>query len=112
MTEAQALASLASISNPTRLRILRLLVTAGSAGVAAGALAEHIGATPSRASFHLSNMSDAGLITFERAGQRVTYKVDFDAVGGLIRYLIDDCCGRDAKVIACCLPRGEEDGRG
>lgn len=104
MNEDEALASLAAISNPARLRMLRALVAAGPSGLTAGGLAEEIGATPSRASFHLSNLSAAGLVTFERSAQRITYRVDFDAMGGLIRYLIDDCCGRDATVVACCLP--------
>ena len=104
MTEENAIASLSSISNLTRLRILRALVVAGPEGMTAGDIAEHVDATPSRASFHLSNMSDAGLIKFERSARQVTYSVDFDAIGELMRFLVDDCCRNDARVIECCVP--------
>lgn len=102
MDEAQALVSLASISSATRLRIVKVLVAAGPAGMAAGEIAEAVGATPSRASFHLANLAEAGLIGSERSARQVTYRVNFDALGGLIRFLVEDCCRGDARLIACC----------
>ena len=105
MDEEHAIASLSSISNQTRLRVLKALVAAGSTGMTAGDIAAKVGATPSRASFHLANMSETGLITSERAARQVIYRIDFDAVGELVRYLVDDCCRNDARVVACCMPR-------
>lgn len=106
MTEDQAIASLSAISSPTRLRMLRALVAAGGAGLAAGAIAEKVGATPSRASFHLANLADAGLVTSERVARQITYFANFEAMGALIRYLVEDCCRNDARVIGCCPPGG------
>lgn len=106
MNEADALAAFASISSVTRLRILKRLVEAGSSGLTAGDIADAVGATPSRTSFHLSNMSDAGLVTSSRQARRITYRIDFTTVGALIRYLLEDCCNNNETVRACCLPGG------
>ena len=104
MNETGALAAFASISSATRLRILKRLVEAGSDGLTAGEIAEAAGATPSRTSFHLSNMSDAGLVTSTRQARQITYRVDFAAVGALMRYLLEDCCKNNPTVRACCTP--------
>ncbi len=107
MNETDALAALSSISSATRLRILRKLVTAGSEGMTAGEIAEFAGATPSRASFHLSNLAEAGLITSNRQSRQITYRADFSAMGALIRYLLEDCCNNNETVRACCQPGGK-----
>lgn len=52
MDESKALAALVALSQETRLRNIRLLVTAGPEGMAAGAIGEALGgATTSRLSF-------------------------------------------------------------
>jgi len=107
MQEAEALAALSSISSETRLRILKKLVAAGPDGLTAGAIAEDIGASPSRASFHLSNMAEAGLLASSRLSRQINYRVDFAAMGALIRYLLEDCCNNNETVRACCQPSGK-----
>ena len=104
MNETDALAAFASISSAMRLRILKGLVEAGNDGLSAGEIAESVGATPSKTSFHLSNMSDAGLVTSKRHARQITYRIDFATVGALMRYLLEDCCNNNATVRACCLP--------
>jgi DNA-binding transcriptional ArsR family regulator len=106
MTEADALAALSAISSKTRLRILKKLVAAGPDGLTAGEIAADVGATPSRASFHLSNLAEAGLVSSSRQSRQITYRVDFAAMGGLIRFLLEDCCNNNATVRACCQPGG------
>ena len=104
MNEADALAAFSSISSATRLRILKMLVEAGSGGLSAGEIAVAVDATPSRTSFHLSNMADAGLVISSRSARQITYRLDFEAIGALMRYLLEDCCGNNATVRACCMP--------
>ncbi len=104
MEEPRALTALAAMANPTRLRILRALVAAEPQGLTAGQLAETAEATPSRASFHLSNLADAGLVSSTRNAREITYRVEFAAIGGLIDYIIRDCCRNNQTVIACCAP--------
>ncbi|WP_029061021.1 metalloregulator ArsR/SmtB family transcription factor [Labrenzia sp. DG1229] len=106
MNETDALAAFASISSATRLRILKLLVEAGSNGLSAGEIAAAVGATPSRTSFHLSNMSEAGLVASSRLARQITYRLDFEVIGALMRYVLEDCCKNNATVRACCVADG------
>lgn len=105
MTETQSLAALSALANQTRLRILKALVKAGPRGLPAGEIAAAVAASPSRTSFHLSNMAEAGLVTQERAARTITYRVDFAAMGALLGYLLHDCCAGDPRVQDCCGPR-------
>lgn len=104
MKEDAALAALAAMANPTRLRILRALVAAEPQGLTAGQLAEIAQATPSRASFHLSGLADAGLVSSTRHAREITYRVEFAAIGALVDYIIRDCCQNNQTVVACCAP--------
>jgi DNA-binding transcriptional ArsR family regulator len=103
MNESETLTAFASLSNSTRLRILKELAKAGPDGRLAGDLAISVGASPSRASFHLSNLAAAGLVTSSQTARQVTYRADFDAIGGMIKYFMDDCCSQNATVRACCI---------
>ncbi len=104
MTEDQAAAALDALSQPVRLRMLRHLVRCGPAGARAGALARAVGVAPSLASFHLSTLTQAGLVGAERMSRTVVYTADFAALGGLVGYLVNDCCAADPRVAACCAP--------
>lgn len=93
MTESDALTAFAALSQETRLRVLRLLVSAGPEGMAAGALGEAVGgASSSRLAFHLAALEAAGLIASRRAGRFVIYAAVFPALTGLIGFLMRDCC--------------------
>jgi DNA-binding transcriptional ArsR family regulator len=92
MDEKQALEAFASLSQETRLQIVRLLVQAGPNGMPAGAIGEAVAASSSRVSFHLSHLERAGLIQSRRDARSIIYNVSFDALSGLVRFLMDDCC--------------------
>lgn len=104
MNENQVVAALSALSQETRLRMVRYLVTQGPNGASAGDVAEAAGASSSRASFHLNALAQAGLITATRASRSIIYRVDFSAMGALIAYLIEDCCQNDPAVVSCCAP--------
>ena len=105
MNESQALDALAAMAESTRLRILRFLVTRGAQGASAGEIAKAVDASSSRNSFHLSNLTQSGLISSEKQSRKVIYRVEFDALGGLIAYLLEECCAGHPKVLACCTPK-------
>jgi DNA-binding transcriptional ArsR family regulator len=100
LDEMQALDAFAALSQPTRLRMLRALVVAGRDGMAAGAVAEAVGASPSSASFHLSHLERAGLVASRREARSIVYAVSFDAVAGLVAFLMHDCCRGHPEVRA------------
>lgn len=104
MNEDLAMAAFAALSNKTRLKIIRALVSAGTTGLSAGDLADAAGASPSRASFHLSALAEAGLVTSQREARTIIYRVSFEGLGGLVSFLMEDCCGNDPRVLACCAP--------
>lgn len=92
MEERQALTAFGALSQETRLRILRLLVVAGPEGLAAGVIAEQAGVSASNISFHIKELERAGLVTSRRESRSILYSVDFDALNGLVRFLMEDCC--------------------
>ena len=70
--------------------------------LAAGDIARRVSASPSQMSFHLSALTDAGLIVSERDSRRIVYRARFERIGALVDFLLDDCCGGDPAVRACC----------
>lgn len=111
MTETQALAAFSALSQETRLRIVRLLVAAGPAGLPAGAIGEAMdGSSSSRMSFHLGQLEQAGLVSSRREGRSIVYAAAYPALSALIAFLMRDCCqGRPevcnpavAALASCC----------
>ena len=93
--------ALDALAHETRLRVFRLLVKAGPTGLTAGAIADELGALPNTMSSHLAKWHRAGIVTSERDGRHVIYRADFDAIGQLIVYLMEDCCNGNVEV---CTP--------
>lgn len=114
MDERQALFAFGAMSQETRLRIVRLLVKAGPDGVAAGDIASAMEVSPSNVSFHLKELERAGLIAARRASRSIVYSADFEALSGLIRFLMEDCCSGRPEICepalapACCVPAALE----
>ncbi len=75
MEERQALSAFAALSQETRLRIVRLLVQAGPAGMPAGAVAEAAGVSASNVSFHLKELTQAGLASAKRRPARLSTRL-------------------------------------
>jgi ArsR family transcriptional regulator len=102
MRESQALLAFAALSQETRMRIVRKLVKAGDSGLASGALAEAMKTSPANISFHLGQLESAGLVKSRRESRSIFYVANYEALGALIQFLMEDCCSSDARVLACC----------
>ncbi len=93
MDKTTALAAFAALSQPTRLDAFRLLVRAGPEGIAAGRIAGALCVRQNTLSSNLAVLRHAGLVRAAREGRSIRYSVDFDAVSGLLRFLLEECCG-------------------
>ena len=108
MDKDQALAAFSALSHPDRLDLIRLLVEQGPEGMAAGEIGKALGGmAASRLSFHLGILEGAGLINSRKAARNVIYAARTDRLGGLLRYLMRDCCASHPAILACCGPQGE-----
>ncbi len=87
-----AVLQLSSIAQEARLAIFRLLVQAGADGFPAGNIAESLQIPASTLSFHLKELSHAGLINARQDGRFIYYSANYDAMNGLLAYLIENCC--------------------
>lgn len=85
--------ALGALAQEHRLATFRLLVQAGTEGMAAGVLAERLGLPASSMSFHLAQLSNAGLVTQRRQSRSIIYAADYAAMGALMGYLTENCCG-------------------
>lgn len=92
METKQAIAALAALAQESRLAIFRLLVRTGPAGMIASKISEELGIAPSSLSFHLKELSHAGLVSGRQAGRFVIYAAHFETMNGLLAFLTDSCC--------------------
>jgi ArsR family transcriptional regulator len=93
MEAALAVRALGALAHDHRLAAFRLLVQAGSEGLPAGVIAERLGLAPSSLSFHLTALVHAGLVSQRRQSRLVLYRADYAAMGALMGYLTENCCG-------------------
>lgn len=114
----QALIVFDALSQETRLRAFRLLVEAGPEGLPAGVISEQLNTPHNTMSFHLNHLVNAGIVSSEKQGRSVIYSADFEAMRGLIAFMVEDCCSRDManirqdaatgcsviELAACCTP--------
>jgi len=96
-----AVAALGALAHDTRLALFRLLVERGPNGLAAGAIAAALGVPSSSLTFHLQQLTHAGLITQRRMSRQLIYAVDFAAMNGLMGYLTENCCGGQSCAPVC-----------
>lgn len=102
MEHNSATHALAALGHATRLSVFRLLVQAGRSGRLAGEIAAELGLPGATLSFHLKELSAAGLVSAEPRGRSICYRADFEAMNGLIGYLTENCCAGEAD----CGPAG------
>lgn len=93
MDTKAVLAGLAALAQESRLAVFRLLIQAGPTGMAASKIAEHLDIAPSSLSFHLKELSHAGLLASRQDGRFVIYTANVDTMNGLIGFLTENCCG-------------------
>ena len=105
MKSLDAVNRLYALAQESRLAIFRLLVQKGPDGLSAGDIAERLKLAPATLSFHLKELSSAGLLTARQEGRFIYYAPDFAEMNALVAYLTENCCGGAACDVACAPPK-------
>ena len=92
MDASQAVSALGALAQEHRLALFKLLVQAGPEGMPAGRIAEALGVPNSSLSFHLTQLTNAGLITPQRQGRSLIYSADYATMNAVVGYLMENCC--------------------
>src|SRR5207247_3664637 len=87
---------LGALAQESRLAVFRLLVQQGPAGLPAGAISERVGVPPTTLSFHLAQLSHAGLVLSRRVGRSILYAANYPGMQDLMGFLLENCCQEGA----------------
>ncbi|MGE5566269.1 MAG: ArsR/SmtB family transcription factor [Parcubacteria group bacterium] len=98
MESDAAVAALSALAHPGRLAIFRLLVKAGKNGRPAGEIARETGSRANTLSSNLAILAHAGLATSRREGRSIIYTADYEAMSGLLTFLMEDCCAGEPAI--------------
>jgi DNA-binding transcriptional ArsR family regulator len=88
--------ALAALAQPSRLELFRLLVRRGPEGLPAGEIATRLAIPATTLSFHLSQLTRAGLLAARREGRSILYAADYDRMRDLMAFLTEHCCEEGA----------------
>ncbi len=100
------LLSLSALAQESRLAIFRYLVQAGPQGSIVGKIADAHGLPAATLSFHLKELTRAGLLVARQEGRFIRYAANFETMNGLIGYLTENCCGGCPEQCApACAPK-------
>ena len=100
MKSKAAVDILAALAQETRLNIFRLLVVTGPAGATPGAIGEQLGIPAATLSFHLKELSRAGLVTARQESRYIYYSANYPTMDELLGFLTENCCEGSACALS------------
>lgn len=106
MNSEHAVTMLAALAHERRLAMFRLLIERGPNGMTAGEIAKSIGIGATGTSFHLKEMTRAGLVQSTRQGRYIRYAVVVEAVRDLLGFLTEDCCAGHPELCGATFTTG------
>ena len=83
---------LSKIGNPTRLKIVRMLVRAGDQGMPVGAIQKKLKIPGSTLTHHISHLKNAAIIRQERHQATLYCIMEYQQLNNLVTYLTEECC--------------------
>ncbi|MHB8191565.1 MAG: Rv2640c family ArsR-like transcriptional regulator [Ferrimicrobium sp.] len=95
MSDGDALAvalRLKALADPVRIKLLSLLLAGDVDGVRNSELVRRLGLSDATVSHHLGQLHRAGLLTKDRRGTSIYYRVDRDSLAALVRVVDPMCC--------------------
>ncbi|MDP4300276.1 ArsR/SmtB family transcription factor [Leptothrix discophora] len=100
MEDQDVVRALTALAQAHRLRLFRALVVAGPGGLTPGVLAAQLALPANTLSFHLKELTQAGLITQSRDGRNLIYRAAYERMNALVGFLTAHCC----EGAACPVP--------
>lgn len=105
MKSKEAVRALGALAQETRLAIYRLLIEHGPQGMTAGKIAAALDILPATLSFHLKELSAAGLLEARTESRFIFYSARFDRMNELLAFLTANCCGGNpCTPVSGCVP--------
>lgn len=87
MKPKKVLGALSALAHESRLDIFLLLTQEGENGLPAGTIAERLKIPSATLSFHLSQLSAAGLVKSQKEGRMVIYTANLKRLKKLVKFL-------------------------
>lgn len=103
MKPLSAIQALGALAHASRLAAYRLLVQAGSDGLAVGEISRRLKVPAPTLTSHLNVLRRAGLVRDEREGRVIRCRVDYEKMNALLDFLTENCCAGDP---GACTPTG------
>lgn len=91
-------ATFAALGQPSRLNIVRLLLSAYPKGLPAGEIQRELGIAAPTLSHHLDKLRQVGIVQAEKDRQWIWYSVRSNTLKYLIDFLFEECCTRNCVV--------------
>ncbi|MEL6814931.1 MAG: metalloregulator ArsR/SmtB family transcription factor [Cyanobacteria bacterium J06598_3] len=91
-------AAFAALGQPSRLKIVRLLLSAYPKGLPVGEIQKELGIAGATLSHHLDKLRQVGIVTSEKDRQWIWYSVREKALTRLLDFLFEECCTRNHVV--------------
>ncbi|MGF1524603.1 MAG: ArsR/SmtB family transcription factor [Leptolyngbyaceae cyanobacterium] len=91
-------AAFAALGQPSRLKIVRLLLSAYPKGLPAGEIQKELGITAPTLSHHLDKLRQVGIVAAEKDRQWIWYSVRSESLKHLIDFLYEECCTRNRVI--------------
>lgn len=88
----EAVIALSALAQESRLEVFRLLAKRSPEGLPAGQIAKTLSIPSATLSFHLKELSHAGLVVSHKEGRSVIYAINVQGMNCLMGFLTKDCC--------------------
>ena len=92
MNDEIASFAFAALGHPNRIRVLRLLVRAGSDGLTISSLRERLGVPATTFAHHLKALAEADLVLQDKRGREVYSTANYAVIRNLASFLMKECC--------------------
>ncbi|MFZ6848876.1 ArsR/SmtB family transcription factor [Undibacterium sp. RuRC25W] len=104
MNDNDIIKALSALAHPVRLKVFRSLVVAGTSGITPGVMQEDLDIPATTLSFHLKELTNAGLVNIERSSRNLVYRAAYDQMNALMAHLTENCC----QGVACEIPKNAD----